>query len=53
MEIRVRVEAAPSDPFTQYYLTATQVLYYYDYLLMFPDEVLSTLYLFYDPFTVV
>jgi len=53
MEIRVQVEAVPSNPFTQYYSMATQALYYYDYFLTLPDEVLSTPYLFYNFFIVI
>lgn len=39
MGIRDRVEAFPGDTFTQYFTTAIQILYYYDYLLTLPDEV--------------
>ena len=39
------VETFPGDDFAQYYTTAIQILYYYDYLLTLPDEVLFTLYL--------
>jgi len=42
MEVRVRVETALSNPSTQYYVMATQVIYYYDYFLTLPDEVLFT-----------
>lgn len=53
MEIRVRAEAAPSDPFTQYYSMATQALYYYDYFLTLSDEVPSTPHLFYKFFIAI
>jgi len=47
MVIRGRVETFPSDAFTQYYTMAVQILYYYDYMLTFPDEVLFPPYPFY------
>ena len=53
MEIRVRAEAAPNDPFTQYYSMATQALYYYDYFLTLSDEVPSTPHLFYKSFIAI
>jgi len=37
----------------RYYTMALQMVYYYDYLLTLPDEVLLTLYPLYDPPTVV
>ena len=50
-----RVNTFHGDAFTQYYAMATQVLYYYDYLLTLPDEVpfalqslLQTLHRFID-----
>jgi len=39
-----RIKTSSSDAFAQYYTAALQVLYYYDYLLTLPDEVLFTLY---------
>ncbi|KAF9645642.1 hypothetical protein BDM02DRAFT_3189541 [Thelephora ganbajun] len=37
----------------RYYTMAMQMVYYYDYFLTLPDEVLFALYPFYDSFTVV
>ena len=53
MVIRDRIETFPGDAFTQYYTTAVQILYYYDYILTLPDEVPFTTYPFYHLFTVV
>ena len=44
MGILDRVKTFPGNTFIQYYTTAIQILYYYDYLLTLPDEVLSTPY---------
>lgn len=52
MEVRVRVDAL-SNSSAQYYVMATQVIYYYDYFLTLPDEVLFTSYPFRNLFTVV
>ena len=51
--IRARLETFPGDTLAQYYTMATQALYYYDYFLTLPDEVLLTLRPPDDPLTVV
>jgi len=47
-----RTKTSSGDAFAQYYTVALRVLYYYDYILTLPDEVLSTLFHSYDPLTI-
>jgi len=42
MGICDRIKTSSGDAFAQHYTGAMQVLYYYDYLLTLPDEVLFT-----------
>jgi len=51
--LHYQVETFIGDTPAQYYTMATQALYYYDYFLTLPDEVLSVLHLSHDPLTVV
>ena len=53
MGVHDQVKTITSDAFTQYYTMATQMLYYYDYILTLPDEVLFTPCPFCVSFTVL